>query len=112
MSSEFTAAPQALGYIYQIRYALFQLLSEQEDAEITIEKLEDISLEVNGSPYEILHLKQTQASSSLTNRSLELWKTLRIWSRLLLEGKVKARVPPVGCTLCGRPFNTRTTQRD
>jgi hypothetical protein len=92
MSSEFTAAPQALGYIYQIRYALFQLLSEQEDAEITIEKLEDISLEVNGSPYEILQLKHTQASSSLTNRSLELWKTLRIWSRLLLEGKVKVSI--------------------
>lgn len=89
MSSEFTAAPQALGYIYQIRYALFQLLSEQEDAEITIEKLEDISLDVNGNPYEILQLKHTQVSSSLTNRSLELWKTLRIWSRLLLDGKVK-----------------------
>lgn len=86
MSSEFTAAPQTLGYIYQIRYALFLLLSEQEDADIAIEKLEDISLEASGNPYEILQLKHTQAT--LSDRSLSLWKTLRIWSRLLLEGMV------------------------
>jgi len=89
MSLNFTAAPQALGYIYQLRYALFNLLSEPETAEVSIEKLDDIAFVSEGDPYQILQLKRLGQPVALTNRSLELWKTIRVWSTLIKNREVK-----------------------
>ncbi len=47
-TTDFSAKEPALGYYYQIRYSLYLLLSGKEkgnDTEISIEKLDDISIE-------------------------------------------------------------------
>ncbi len=89
MPIDFSAAPQALGYIYQLRYALYKLLSEGESAAICVEKIDDIVLEEKGSPYEVLQLKRLNKPTAITDRSLELWKTIRVWSNLVKEAKVR-----------------------
>ncbi|MEG1916946.1 MAG: hypothetical protein RR061_09750 [Muribaculaceae bacterium] len=39
------ASEQMLGYVYQIRYALYMILSAQDDkSQICIEKFDDISI--------------------------------------------------------------------
>ncbi len=89
MSSNFTAAPQALGYIYQLRYALYKLLLEAEEAELSIEKIDDVAIEKDGDPYQVLQLKRLKKATAVSDRSPELWKTLRVWSELIKSGQVK-----------------------
>lgn len=87
--TEFSAAPQAIGYLYQTRYALYLILSSsREGLELSIEGLDDIVFEENGLPQELLQLKHHAAGASLTDYSSDLWKTLRIWSANLSEGKI------------------------
>jgi len=72
------------GYLYQVRYALLLLLQKMEhepDAVISIETRDDIVFEKGGDAKELLQLKHTvNARAGLSNRSTDLWKTLRIWS--------------------------------
>lgn len=84
----FSASPQALGYLYQTRYALHLILNSREELELSIESLDDIVFEENGSPQELLQLKHHTTPASLTDSSSELWKTIRIWSTNFREGKI------------------------
>lgn len=72
------------GYLYQVRYALLLLLQKMEhepDAEISLETRDDIVFEKNGDAKELLQLKHTiKMKAGLSDRSADLWKTLRIWS--------------------------------
>ncbi len=89
MANKFSANASTIGYLYQIRYALFVLLQKIEynpDAQISIEYLDDVAFENNGQPVELLQLKHhINKKASLTNSSSDLWKTIRIWSEKLLE---------------------------
>jgi hypothetical protein len=80
MDSSFTAAPQALGYLYQARYALYLILTKAPEFKISIEGLDDIAFERNGTPVELLQLKHHTMPTSLTSGGVDLWKTLRVWS--------------------------------
>lgn len=84
----FSAGPQALGYLYQTRYALHLILNSPEELELSIETLDDIVFEENGSPQELLQLKHHTTPASLTDSSSDLWKTIRIWSTNFREGKI------------------------
>ncbi|MCY6494603.1 ABC-three component system protein [Leptolyngbya sp. GGD] len=88
MSTGFSAGSQALGYLYQARYALFLALSNPEEYNLSIEGLDDITFEEDGAPRELLQLKHHQSPGNLTDSSSDLWKTLRIWSTYLKEGQV------------------------
>jgi len=50
MNNQFSAAPQSLGYYYQALYGLLLILDGNEDAKVSIESLDDIVFEENGSP--------------------------------------------------------------
>ena len=84
MSSPYSAGPQMLGYLYQVQYALLTLLSADDDEanSIIIEGLDDV--ELNGATFlELQQLKHhigTKKQATLSNSSLDLWKSLRIWS--------------------------------
>lgn len=84
----FSAGPQALGYLYQTRYALLLILNSPEELELSIESLDDIVFQENGSPQELLQLKHHTSPASLTDASSDLWKTIRIWSTNLGEGRI------------------------
>jgi hypothetical protein len=95
---DFTAREPALGYIYQARYALALLLSGVEEQELLLETLDDIVLEQAGSARELLQTKHhVNTEARLTDYSPDLWKTLRVWSTILAEGKIQ--IPPTQLTL-------------
>lgn len=85
MNTPFSAPFQALGYLYQARYALYLILEGREEVELSIESLDDVVFEEGGTPHELLQLKHHGSPASLTNTSRDLWKTIRIWSIYLKE---------------------------
>lgn len=89
----YSAAQSALGYFYQCRYALLEALRrlpEGEQVFISIEMLDDVVFETNGSAVDILQTKHhINAHASLSDASPDLWKTLRIW----IEGQIDGTIP-------------------
>jgi hypothetical protein len=84
--TDFSAKEPSLGYFYQIKYALYILLThskEMNDPKVRIENLDDIEIEDINS----LHLLQTKLhiknKANLTDSSVDFWKTMRIWSEYI-----------------------------
>ncbi|MGB0092423.1 MAG: ABC-three component system protein [Solirubrobacteraceae bacterium] len=80
-----TAAPSALGYIYQCQVALIGSLPHAlagREVLTTIEVFDDVAFEFgDGTPREVLQVKHHQRSArDLIDTSADLWRTLGIWS--------------------------------
>jgi hypothetical protein len=74
----FSAGEQSLGYSYQARFALLQLLRLPEHMAVLIEKDDDIEfLESRGKM--LASLKHKASGDRLTNLSRDFWKSVRIW---------------------------------
>ena len=90
--SEFDATASMLGYLYQARYALYISLlkiREVQDPDeyfVSIEKLDDIAFETDGNPVDLLQTKYHGSEGSLTDRSADLWKTIRVWAEGITSG--------------------------
>ncbi|MGS7467754.1 ABC-three component system protein [Bacillus paranthracis] len=99
MSDTFSASSQALGYLYQIRLALYLAMKDENiDKDLGIELLDDVSFHSEGTPLELIQVKHhLKKEASLTDGSLDLWKTIRVWSEAVKESKVE--VPGVIFTL-------------
>lgn len=84
-SNAYNAAPSAAGYLYQARLALLLALTyvnRDSNIEVSLEALDDISFERNGSAFELLQSKhRMDRLASLTDTSPDIWKTLRIWAK-------------------------------
>ena len=92
MTEQFSAQDPALGYLYQIRYALWFLLEAREEGqelEIAIEKLDDIDIKKNGSEFKLIQTKHHKNPDFLTNACSDLWKTIRIWCSNFKKKKVQ-----------------------
>lgn len=89
-SPNFSAAPSALGYLYQIRYALVLLLEAKDpNTMVSIEKLDDVAFEEGGDPTQVLQFKHHISHRAvLTDSSPDLWKTLRIWATKVKDGSL------------------------
>jgi len=101
MNSIFSANEPSLGYLFQVRYGLLLIVSEQNEyAKLLIEQLDDISIESPNS----LDVYQTKlhinSIANLTDASTDLWKTIRVWS----VGITKGQFNPDNCL-----FNLITT---
>lgn len=90
--SNFAAPAQALGYLYQVRYALLLLLKAENDVDLLLEGLDDISLEERGSPLELIQTKHHSKIANLTDSSTDLWKSLRIWCHRFTNGEIGKNV--------------------
>lgn len=77
--SSFSAAEPALGYIYQIRYALLQTLRLPEQTICCIEKDDDIDFSDPEEGKILASLKHKAVGDTLTNLSPDFWKSVRIW---------------------------------
>lgn len=81
--TDHAAAASAMGYLYQCRYALLAALREIPDRpqlSVSIERFDDIAFDELGKPDELIQTKHHTASTgSLTDQSVDLWKTLRVW---------------------------------
>ena len=77
--NQFSAGEQALGYLYQIRYALLQTLRLPEDNVCFIEKDDDIDFTDPEKGRILASLKHKAPGDSLTDLSPDFWKSVRIW---------------------------------
>ena len=92
---KFSAASAALGYLYQVRSALLWTLRRMKsdsDFAVGVETLDDVAFETTGGePRELLQTKHHRRSQgSLTDGSVDLWKTLRIW----FVARASGEIPP------------------
>jgi len=89
----FSAAASATGYLFQFRYALLYALRrmrQEVDFKICIETLDDVVFEQQGEAPELLQTKhQINRLADLTDTSVDLWKTLRIWSEGIAAGSIR-----------------------
>ena len=80
-----SAAQSAAGYLYQARLALAEVLRYaygDSGIEIALEKFDDVSFERDGNPLDLLQTKHhLKKSGDLTDASVDLWKTLRVWAQ-------------------------------
>lgn len=81
MTTPFSAGPHALGYYHQLRYGLLALLrATDDDAQVAIEALDDVTVET-GDHLALDQLKHhVQPTASLTDTSADLWKPIRVWA--------------------------------
>ena len=92
---KFSAASAALGYLYQVRSALLWTLRRMKsdsDFAVGVETLDDVAFETTGGePGELLQTKHHRRSQGLlTDASVDLWKTLRVW----FVGRALGDIPP------------------
>lgn len=88
--ADHSAVEQALGYIYQLRAALYYILKNEDygnDSKYTIEGLDDIQVVNNGNLEELVQLKHhVNRKANITDASVDLWKTLKIWMEFYKGG--------------------------
>lgn len=77
--SQFSAADQALGYVFQGRFALLKALGMPEDTGILLEKSDDVEFISAGGQRTLASLKHKAEDDSLTNLDVDFWKSVRIW---------------------------------
>ncbi|MEW6670101.1 MAG: ABC-three component system protein [Thermodesulfobacteriota bacterium] len=87
-NKQFSAAEQALGYFYQIRYALLQTLRLPEETVCFIEKDDDIDFSDPDEGRILASLKHKAPGDSLTNLSPDFWKSVRIWLSYYIENEI------------------------
>ena len=89
-ADRFEASASMLGYLYQIRQVLACAVERYEhglDWSVAVEAGDDIEVvRADGKTY--YQLKHRDESAKLTDRSSDLWKTLRIWSEELAAGRL------------------------
>jgi hypothetical protein len=86
---QFGAAASAAGYLYQVRLGLalaLPLVNASTGIEISVELLDDVAFEREGSPVELLQTKHHLGrTASLTDSSSDLWKTIRVWAAQIAD---------------------------
>ncbi|EPN5002852.1 ABC-three component system protein [Vibrio parahaemolyticus] len=81
----FDATPSLLGYLYQLRLGLLVALeksrevSDIDNCTITIETIDDLSVEDGAISTELIQSKHHLSKGNLTDKSPDIWKTLRVW---------------------------------
>ncbi len=88
----FDASPSMLGYFYQVRYALFLMLTYIKEGDITkeikIEGLDDIEVTEDKDIFQLFQTKHLTGKKPLTDSSPHFWKTIRIWSKHIIDKKI------------------------
>lgn len=78
-TDKFSAGEQGLGYIYQARLALLNLLQLSEDTAVFLEKDDDLDfVDIDGGK-SLASLKHKAIGDSLTDLSTDFWKSVNIW---------------------------------
>lgn len=89
----FSAGEQGLGYIYQPRFALFQILHLPEDTSVLIEKDDDLDFVDKDGVKSLGSLKHKAEGERVADLSTDFWKSVRIWlSRYNRDGRLTANL--------------------
>jgi len=87
-NNQFSAADQAIGYFYQLRYALLQTLRLPEPTVCFIEKDDDIDFTDPEEGRILASLKHKAPGDTLTDLSPDFWKSVRIWVDYYLKNDI------------------------
>jgi hypothetical protein len=90
-TDQFSARDQGLGYLYQPRFGLLQLLQLPEETSVFVEKDDDLDfVDVDGRKT-LGSLKHKAVGQRLTNLSTDFWKSVRIWlTRYEENGRIES----------------------
>lgn len=78
-TDRFSAGEQGLGYIYQARLALLNLLQLPEDTPVYLEKDDDLDFVDSDGGKSLASLKHKAIGDKLTDLSTDFWKSVNIW---------------------------------
>ena len=78
-ADRFSAGEQGLGYLYQPRFALLQMLQLPEETSVFIEKDDDLDFVDVAGRKTLGSLKHKAEGERLTDLSTDFWKSVRIW---------------------------------
>ncbi len=81
------------GYLFQSRLALLrglQLLKKKPNGQISIEKFDDVAFDSDDIVDCLMQAKHHVVPKSLSDSSVDLWKTLRIWIDQFKQGVLSA----------------------
>ena len=93
ISDRFSAGEQGLGYLYQGRFALLQILKLDESNSVFIEKDDDVDLVDANGRKTLGSLKHRAVGNRLTDLSTDFWKSVRIWlARYRRDGGVQSNL--------------------
>ncbi|VWD46749.1 hypothetical protein BCO18175_07299 [Burkholderia contaminans] len=92
-TDKFSAGEQGLGYIYQARLALLQLLQFPEDTAIFLEKDDDLDFIDGDGGKSLASLKHKAVGDRLTDLSTDFWKSVNIWlARYKRDGRAASNL--------------------
>lgn len=90
-TSDTNAGGSVAGFIYQIYYYLYRLLTIGVDEVVSLEKFEDVGVEKDKSKtyYQLKHTSKFTESKveRMRDRDTDLWKTLSMWVDKIKEGR-------------------------
>jgi len=90
---KFNASGSMAGYLFQCRLALLrglQLLKKKPNGQISIEKFDDVAFENDDIVECLLQAKHHCSPKSLSDTSVDVWKTIRIWIDKMKLGALSA----------------------
>lgn len=92
-TDKYSAGEQGLGYIYQARLALLNLLQLPEDTAVFLEKDDDLDfIDVEGGK-SLASLKHKAVGDRLTDLSTDFWKSVNIWlARYKRDGRATSNL--------------------
>lgn len=82
-TSDYTALGPLVGFVYQIYYFLYCLLTIQDGETVSLEKIDDVGSETGEKRtyFQLKHSSNSKPSAvkRMTERDTDLWKTLNMW---------------------------------
>lgn len=118
---QFDASASAVGYLFQCKYALVAALERMDGGPlcVEIETLDDIAFPMDGSPLDLLQLKHHQGDNPpvLSTASKDLWSSLRIWAKRLIDGELDDEsrlylITTAECAADSAPASLRVASQD
>lgn len=87
----FEAKDPSLGYYYQVLYSLYLMLVRRDIPNLTmkLEGLDDLEIICSGNLHLIQLKHHNTDGNSLSDRSLDFWKTIRVWSTEIAQDKIR-----------------------
>lgn len=89
VANQYNASGSLAGYLYQCRLALLLAIREMKvkpNCHISIEKFDDIAFHEEDLAHCVVQAKHHIGPKDVTDNSVDVWKTLRIWISQLRTG--------------------------
>ncbi|GAA6139690.1 hypothetical protein NBRC116583_34370 [Arenicella sp. 4NH20-0111] len=77
-----------LGYLYQIRYALYRAIEDTDAYFIKLESLDDVEVKTDSDTV-LFQLKHHVNKINLSDKSVDFWKSIGIWSGQILNEELE-----------------------